>query len=221
MMERLNDLLKCCRTPCRCRCGCCTPLSSSKSALLAISLFLVLRYAKFLGYMFRNTRRNVVRSVLTVGSIAISLFLMMTLFSLLAMISEAATKVRDSNRLIVLSSQGFAQPVPIATVNQVKTLQGVQAASPLSWYGGKYNEEVMPFAQFGIDPTTIFTIYDEFDVPEDQLKAFQQDRAGCVHRPQAGRRPQHQGGRSAASGRHHLPLQPEPDRKGHLRRARG
>ncbi len=147
--------------------------------LLALSLFLLVRYSKFFGYMFRNARRNVVRSVLTVGSIAISLFLMMTLFSLLAMISEAATKVRDSNRLIVLSSQGFAQPVPISTVSEVRSLPGVAAASPLSWYGGNYNEEVMPFAQFGVDPDTIFSIYNEFKVPEEQLKAFQADRSGC------------------------------------------
>jgi len=38
----------------------------------------------------------------------------------------------------------------------------------------------MPFAQFGVDPATIFTVYDELKVPPDQLKAFQEDRAGCV-----------------------------------------
>lgn len=152
-------------------------------ALLATSLFLFLRYAKFIGYTLRNARRNVVRSILTVASITISLFLMMTLFSLLAMLSEAATKVRDSNRLITLSSQGFAQPVPIATVNQVRTLPGVVAASPLSWYGGKYNDEVMPFAQFGVDADTIFTIYDEFSIPADQLDQFKKDRGSvCIGR---------------------------------------
>ena len=59
-------------------------------------------------------------------------------------------------------------------------MDGVVAATPFSWYGGKYGEETMPFAQFGVDPDTIFTIYDEFTVPPDQLKAFQEDRAGCV-----------------------------------------
>ena len=152
-------------------------------ALIGLTLFLFLRYRKFLGYTIRNARRNLVRSFLTVGSIAISLFLMMTLFSLLAMISEAATKVRDSNRLITLSSQGFAQPVPIATVNQIRTLPGVASASPLAWFGGNYNEEQMPFAQFGIDAESIFTIYDEFTLPPEQLDAFQKDRAGtCIGR---------------------------------------
>lgn len=144
-----------------------------------ISAFLLLRYAKFSGYMVRNARRNLLRSVLTIGSISISLFLMMMLLSLLAMLSDAARNVRDENRLVTLSSQGFAQPVPIALVNQVRAIDGVVAASPLSWYGGKYQEEQMPFAQFGIDPASIFRIYTEFTVPPDQLEAFQEDRTGC------------------------------------------
>ena len=70
--------------------------------------------------------------------------------------------------------------LPITRVAEVAAMDGVVAATPFSWYGGKYGEETMPFAQFGVDPDTIFTIYDEFKVPPDQLKAFQEDRAGCV-----------------------------------------
>lgn len=147
-------------------------------ALIA-SFVLLLRYLKFAGYMVRNARRNLVRSFLTVGSISVSLFLMMVLLSLLAMLSDAAKKVRDENRLVTLSSQGFAQPVPIAVVNQVRTIDGVVAASPLCWYGGNYQEEQMPFAQFGIDPDDVFRIYTEFNVPPEQLEAFRQDRTGC------------------------------------------
>ena len=79
-----------------------------------------------------------------------------------------------------MNSQGFAGPVPIARVAEVAAMDGVVAASPFSWYGGKYGEETMPFAQFGVDPDTIFTIYDELTIPPDQLKAFQEDQAGCV-----------------------------------------
>ena len=75
-----------------------------------------------------------------------------------------------------MNSQGFAGMVPIARVAEVAAMDGVVAATPFSWYGGKYGEETMPFAQFGVDPDTIFTIYDEFKVPPDQLKAFQEDR---------------------------------------------
>jgi putative ABC transport system permease protein len=146
---------------------------------LLVALVLLVRYAKFTSYMVRNARRNLLRSLLTVGSITISLFLMMTLLSLLAMLTDAAAKVRDKNRLVTLSSHGFDRPVPISLVHQAHSLDGVVAASPLMWYGGKYQEEVMPFAQFGVDPECIFQIYDEFTIPPDQLKAFQEDPTGC------------------------------------------
>jgi putative ABC transport system permease protein len=38
----------------------------------------------------------------------------------------------------------------------------------------------MPFAQFGTDAERFFVVYDELTIPPDQLKAWQQDRAGCV-----------------------------------------
>ena len=70
--------------------------------------------------------------------------------------------------------------MPIAYVREIAAMDGVVALTPFSWYGGKYGEETMPFAQFGVDPDTFFTVYDEFTIPPDQLKAFRDDKAGCV-----------------------------------------
>jgi putative ABC transport system permease protein len=135
---------------------------------------------KFLGYIVRNAARNPVRSVLTIASIAVCLFLMMVLWSFLSINTDSAESLRIYNRIVAMSSQGFAQPVPIARVNEIATMDGVVATSPMSWYGGSYSDEPMPFAQFAIDPDTIFTIMDELTIPGEQLKAFKADRAGCV-----------------------------------------
>jgi len=135
---------------------------------------------KFLSLVFRNARRNPIRSTLTIGSLTISLFLSMILISLATVGGEVARSARGKNRIIVMSSLGFAQPVPYARVAEVAALPGVDAATPFSWYGGKYNEEVMPFAQFGVDPEKFFRIYDELSIPAAELKAWQADRAGCV-----------------------------------------
>lgn len=135
---------------------------------------------RFLGYILRNTLRNPIRSLLTVGSIAVSLLLMMILLSFLEINNETARSLGQYNRLVTMSALGFTQPLPISLINDVRAVPGVVSVSPLSWYGGKYKEESNAFAQFGIDADTIFSIYDEFTVPPDQLKAFQEDRAGCV-----------------------------------------
>lgn len=135
---------------------------------------------KFLGYVLRNTARNPIRSVLTIASVAISLFLMTMLITYLQINNEVRGTVKAYNRIITMSSQGFAQPVPIAEAARIKAMEGIEAASPLLWYGGKYQEETLAFAQFGIDGDTIFEIYDEYSIPAEQLKSFQRDRSGCV-----------------------------------------
>ena len=92
------------------------------------------------------------------------------------------------------------------------------AASPFSWYGGKFGKETIPFAQFGVDPDVFFTIYNEFNVPADQLKAFQQDKTSCA----IGRkltRPRLEDRRSHPLERRYLSLQSRFDRPRNLRRA--
>lgn len=135
---------------------------------------------KYLSYILRNARRNPVRSLLTVGSMTSCLVLMMILASFFSINDEVINGNRVHNRIITLSSQGFAGRVPIARVREVGAMPGVLASTPLAWFGGKFGEETVPFAQFGVDPDTFFTVYDELKVPPDQLKAFREDRAACV-----------------------------------------
>ncbi|GAC1471950.1 MAG: ABC transporter permease [Isosphaeraceae bacterium] len=135
---------------------------------------------KYLTYIFRNARRNPVRSLLTIASTAISLTLMMILVSFFTINNEVTSSSKEYNRIITMSSHGFAGKVPIARVNEIEGMDGVVAASPFSWYGGKYGEESNPFAQFGVNANTYFKIYNEYTIPADQLKAFQEDKAGCV-----------------------------------------
>jgi len=135
---------------------------------------------KYLHYIYRNARRNPVRSVLTIASTAVTLFLMMILVSFFNINNEVAEGFEKYNRLIIMNSEGFAGMVPISRVREIAAKPGIVAVTPFSWYGGKYGEEEMPFAQFGVDPTTIFSIYDELTVPPDQLRAFINDKAGCV-----------------------------------------
>ncbi len=135
---------------------------------------------KHLTYIFRNARRNPVRTLLTIASTAICLFLMMILLSFFAINNDVAQESRIYNRIITMNANGFAGMVPISFVGEISKLDGVVAASPFSWYGGKYHDEVMPFSQFAVDAETVFTVMAELTVPPDQLKAFKENKDGCV-----------------------------------------
>jgi len=135
---------------------------------------------KLLTYIWRNVRRNKLRSGLTILSMAFSLALMTILYGYLAMQTVADREGSKSGRLVVLNKQGFAGMLPIAHVQRIRKLDGVAAAIPYMWFGGNYKGRKMPFAQAGTDPKYAFDVFDEYKISEDQLAAFQKDRQGCV-----------------------------------------
>ncbi len=89
---------------------------------------------KYLTYILRNARRNPVRSLLTIASTGICLFLMMILVSFFAISDEANASTRIYNRIATLNANGFAGMIPISRVKEIAQLDGVVAASPFSWY---------------------------------------------------------------------------------------
>ena len=110
------------------------------------------RLMKYLTYILRNARRNPVRSILTIASMASAFRLMMILLSFFAISDEANSSTRIYNRIASLNANGFAGMLPITRVKEIAQLDGVVAVTPFSWIGGKYQDEVMPFAQFAVDP---------------------------------------------------------------------
>jgi putative ABC transport system permease protein len=135
---------------------------------------------KYLPLILRNVLRNKIRSLFTGASIAVSLFLVVTLYSLLTHQDELAEASKVHNRVAVMHKAGLAGQLPIAHLDRVRSLPGVQVAAPMSWFGGNYREEPVQFAQFGTDPQTIFKVYEELEIPPQQLEAWQNDRTGCI-----------------------------------------
>src|SRR5262249_21947375 len=100
---------------------------------------------KYLKYIFRNAQRNRLRTILTIASTANCLFLMMVLVSFFAIRDDVAASTRIYNRIATLNANGFAGMIPISRVAEISKLDGVVAATPFSWYGGKYQDEIIPF----------------------------------------------------------------------------
>ncbi len=151
---------------------------------------------KYLGYVLRNVRRNPVRTVLTIASISVCLFLMMVLMSFLSITEDVAKSLHDSGRLITMNSQGFAQPVPYANVTTIAAMDGVatvgeltpwdtenkekKAVTPWQFYGGSYKDESVMGAQFGVDPDTVFSILEEYKFDPEEIKAFRARPDGII-----------------------------------------
>ena len=131
-------------------------------------------------YIWRNIRRNPIRSLLTILSVGFSLALMTVLYGFLASQETWKNGAAQANRIVVMNIQGFSGKLPISTVDDVRSTKSVAAAVPFSWFGGSYQDEQMPFAQFATDPEHVFDVWPEYSIPPEQLEAFKANRQGCV-----------------------------------------
>ncbi|HEY6552176.1 MAG TPA: FtsX-like permease family protein [Vicinamibacteria bacterium] len=134
---------------------------------------------KFLPLVLANLGRKKVRTLLTLGSFAVALFL----FGLLVAIRGAFNQgvdVAGNDRLMIINRTSLIQPLPLPYRDRVQKIPGVTDVTFASWFGGVYQDERNFFAQFAIDPDTYRTVYPEFRIPEEQWQAFLADRAGCV-----------------------------------------
>ncbi len=135
---------------------------------------------KSLKYILRNITRNRLRSSLTILSVGFCLALMTLLYGYLAMQDQWGGEASKHNRIVVMNTQGFSGALPIAYVDRVRGMEGIEAAVPYAWYGGSYKDQPMPFAQFATDPMQVFDVWNEYKIDPAQLKAFQENRQGCV-----------------------------------------
>ena len=135
---------------------------------------------KYLPLILRNVMRNKIRSLFTGSSIAVSLFLVVMLYSFLTVQDEISDASLVYNRIIVMNIQGLTGNVPIAYVDRLRKIEGVTAATPFSWYGGKYRDEKIVFGQFGVDANSVSEVYEDYKIPPEHLKAWQGDKTGCV-----------------------------------------
>jgi putative ABC transport system permease protein len=131
-------------------------------------------------YVWRNLKRNKLRSTLTILSVGFSLALLTVLNGYMAMQGAWGKEAEKHSRIVVLNIQGFSGPIPIAYLDKIRNVPGIEAATPYSWYGGNYKEEKMTFAQFGTDSDSVFKVWDDYRIDSEQLSAWRNTRNGCV-----------------------------------------
>lgn len=135
---------------------------------------------RFWKYIIRNSRRNKLRTALTILSTAFSLMLVTLLYGYLAIQEDIKRMSRQYNRLVVMPEQGLVGALPLAYLDRIRNVPGVKVAVPLSWYGGKYGDERLPLPQFGTDAQKLFEVWDEYKIAPEALKAWQADPTGCI-----------------------------------------
>jgi len=138
----------------------------------------------YLPLITKNTLRNRRRSVLTIGSLMVSLCLLVLLMAMYqALFYGAEETPAQAVRLLMRHKVSLGLPMPLAHEGKVRQVTGVKAVSLQQWFGGTYRDARDTrnfFARFGVRPADIFKIYPDFVIPADQKETFERERTGCV-----------------------------------------
>ena len=133
-------------------------------------------------FIIKNALRNKRRALLSVLSVAVSLFLLVTLQVALRELTNPISDEGSSLRIIVRNKVSLAQPLPARQLQILDRISGIAAVSPFTFFGGLYkgDEKFTSFAQFAIDPQRALPLIDDAKVPKEQLDAWIADRTSCL-----------------------------------------
>src|SRR4030095_32437 len=134
---------------------------------------------KFAKLILKNVLRNKRRTLLTVSSLVVSLFLIITLATIFTEFDRGADEANPL-RLVTRHAVSLGFTMPMAHLQKIKTVPGVKDAMPFNWFGGIYIEEKNFFANFGCDATKLRGIITEMKMGDDQWQSFIGDRQGAV-----------------------------------------
>ena len=133
-------------------------------------------------FIIRNTFRNKRRSLLTMVSISFSLLLLTLMICIWRSFYIDKVAPEASRRLIIRDRVSLAFFLPAYYRDKIRSVPGVTAIAPMTWFGGRYIDDrpVHFFANLATDPEEYLKVASDKIVPDDQLKAWQQDRTGAL-----------------------------------------
>ena len=138
---------------------------------------------KYIPFAFKNSMRNRRRTLLTILSVGVSLFLLGTLISLYFAFYHREGPPEQALRVATRHKVSLTFPMPEFYVQRISQLPGVKTACPLSWYGGVYIDRRRPehnFARFATDAEKILLIRPELKVDPAERAAFERERTAAA-----------------------------------------
>jgi putative ABC transport system permease protein len=134
---------------------------------------------RILKLIFKNALRHKLRTLLTVVGISIAVIA----FGLLRTVVtawNAGVEASAANRLITRQAVSFIFPLPLAYRDQIAKIPGVEVVTYANWFQGVYIDKNQFFARLAVDAETIFEVYPEFLVSDEEYQLFLKERNSCI-----------------------------------------
>jgi putative ABC transport system permease protein len=83
-------------------------------------------------------------------------------------------------RVVTRNRISLANVMPVSYGQKIRQVPGVRDVTIMQWFGGVYEDPKNMFARMAVEPERFFTVYPEYKLPDDQKKAFTQERSACI-----------------------------------------
>jgi putative ABC transport system permease protein len=132
-------------------------------------------------FILKNALRNKRRAALCLLSVAVSLFLLVTLLVFLRELTLPPEDVGTALRMVVRSRTSLGTLLPARQRAVLERIPGVAAVTPFTFFGGRFRDEsVTLFAQFAIDAKQLRKVFGEAKMAPEQYAAFEAEKTACI-----------------------------------------
>ena len=133
----------------------------------------------FLKLIRRNALRHKLRTILTVVGLVVA-FLSFGLLQTIVGAWYAGAEGAAPNRLITRNAVSLVVPLPIHYREKIRAIEGVKGVAAANWFAGVYQEPKNFFPQFAIEGAPYLSMFPEYRIAEEELRAFLRDRKGAI-----------------------------------------
>jgi putative ABC transport system permease protein len=135
---------------------------------------------KFAPLVLKHLRKNWIRTLSTVLAMAVCIFLICTLQTVVDAVNYGLS-LGNASRLVTRHYVSLVFNLPNSYKNKIAAIPGVQNTTINNWFGGVYRGDFKYFfANMAVEPEPFLQIYPELMLPEDQKQAWFHDGRGCI-----------------------------------------
>ena len=128
----------------------------------------------------RNATRNLRRTILTMLSIAVSIFIFAGLTSLPSLVNQMLRERANSQRLVVFNKGGYFYTLPSAYARSIESTKHVGRVIGESIFLATYRNPNDQVPTLAADPEHFAEVFDDWGITADAANGFVSERTGAL-----------------------------------------
>ncbi len=134
----------------------------------------------FFTVAWANLWRNKLRTGLTIGSVAVCVFLFTLLRAVVNSMADVAASSAAELRLVVHQKTTMTKLLPLGHAAKMAAMPGVKAVCAVRWFGGRLENSSAQFPSLAADVASFPTVYTDFNLSADEIEAWRSDRTAAI-----------------------------------------